>query len=132
MSYLPQFSMHATMYLGIIDFLQVRGCPCRRVRAALMPAPARAGLEPQQKVGAVVEGECRRRKRHRCSLRPRLLPHALLPPPSPLPPQLLSPLSPPPQVFVQRVDTDGVSAMEPQAYARRFMSMVEHTFVEQE
>ena len=35
MSYLPQFSMHATMYLGIIDFLQVRGCPCRRVRAAL-------------------------------------------------------------------------------------------------
>jgi len=33
-------------------------------------------------------------------------------------------------VVVRRVDPDGVSAMEPKAYARRFMSMVDNTFVE--
>jgi hypothetical protein len=35
-----------------------------------------------------------------------------------------------PQVYVQRVDPDGVSSMEPRLYARRFMSMVHNTFVE--
>jgi hypothetical protein len=35
-----------------------------------------------------------------------------------------------PQVFFQRCDADGVSAMEPKAYARRFMAMVQNTFVD--
>jgi hypothetical protein len=38
--------------------------------------------------------------------------------------------TPLPQVYVRRVDADGVSAMEPGAYARRFMSMVQNTFSE--
>ena len=41
-SYTPQFSIQATMYFGIIDFLQVRQCARCRVRAALTRCCARA------------------------------------------------------------------------------------------
>lgn len=68
-SFLPQFSMQATMYIGIIDFLQVWNLTKRSERTW--------------------------------------------------------------KVVIRRCDADGVSAMEPRAYARRFMSMVQHTFVEQ-